>query len=146
MTQQSTASRKWKRLAIGASLIGVFLLAVISCGLYMARLTLTDHRNLYYTLWKAGLRDYDWTVASGGLLHDHGYRDSLRGLTLEKFEQRFPNTFYKMQSPPPNAVEGRTYYTDNYFASRPDGHQYGFGWVVVFEDGELLEFGFEKGI
>ena len=131
---------------MGASLVAVLLLVVIVCGFHMARLTLSDHHNLYYTLWKAGLRDYDWTVASGGLLHDQEFRESLKGLTIEEFEARFPNTFYEMQTPPPNAIEGRSYYTDNYFSSRSDGHQYGFGWVVVFEDGRLLEFGYEKGI
>lgn len=146
MASQDTASTKWKRLAIGSSLIAVLFLVVIACGFYLARLTLSDHRNLYYTLWKTGLRDYDWTVAQGGLLHDHEFREALRGLTVEEFEQRFPNTFYEMQTPPPDAVEGRSYYTDNYFASRRDGHQYGFGWLVVFEDGRLLEFGYDKGI
>ena len=128
------------------SLIGFLLLAVIVGTFYMARLTLSDHRNLYYTLWKAGLREYDWTVVKSGMLHDHGFRESLRELTLEEFEQRFPGTFYEMQTPPPRAEEGRSYYTDNYFASRPDSHQYGFGWIVVFKDGRLLEFGYEKGI
>jgi hypothetical protein len=80
------------------------------------------------------------------MLHDLGFRESLRGLTVEELEKRFPNTFYEMQAPPPNAEEGRSYYTDNYFASRPDGHQYESGWVVVFKGGRLLEFGYEKGV
>ena len=146
MASQNMVSRKWKQLAIGMFLIGILLLVIVTCGFYTARLTLSDHRNLYYTLWKAGFRDYDWTVTKGGLLHDQEFREALRGLTVEEFEQRFPNTFYEMKSLPPNAVEGRTYYTDNYFSSRSGGHQYGFGWVVVFGNGRLLEFGYEKDI
>lgn len=138
--------KKWKCLTVGVSAACFILIALIACALYMARLSLSDHHNLYYILWKAGLREYDWTVAKGGMLHDQGFRESLRGLTIEEFEKRFPSTFYEMQSPPPNAKEDRSYFTDNYFASRSDGHQYGFGWVVVFEKGRLLEFGYEKGI
>jgi hypothetical protein len=145
MTQQTTPPNRWKQLAIAALALCLILIGIIAFILDAARLSLSDHHNLYYTLWKHGLRDYDWTVTDGRMLHDHEFRESLHGLTLEEFENRFPNTFHKMQTPPPDAQAGRSYYTDNYFASQPNGHQHGFGWVVVFENGRLLEFGYEKG-
>ena len=146
MSQPSITPKKWKRTAIGASVACFIFIGLFACTLYLARLSLSDHRNLYYTLWKAGLREYDWTVAKGGMLHDHEFRESLRGLTIKEFEKRFPITFYEMQTPPPNAKEDRSYFVDNYFASQAGGHQYGFVWVVVFEKGKLLEFGNDKGI
>jgi hypothetical protein len=146
MTQPSITPKKWKRLAMGASAVCIALTGVFACALYMARMPLTDHRNLYYTLWKLGIREYDWTVTKAGMSNDHGFRESLQGLSIEEFNKTFPNTFYEMQSPPPGAKEGQTYFTDNYFASRPGGHQYGFMWIIVFEDGRLIRFGNDKGI
>ena len=133
-------------MAIGTSAACFVLIGLSACTLYMARLSLTDHRNLYYTMWKGGIREYDWTVTKAGILNDHGFRESLQGLTVEEFKKTFPNTFYEMQSSPPDARADRTYFTDNYFASRPGGHQYGFMWVVVFEKGRLINFGNDKGI
>ena len=105
------------------------------------------HRNLYYTLWKMGLRDYDQTIALAGIIHDREFRESLGGLTVEEFEKVFPDTFYEMQSRPPSAIESRSYFIDNYSASRSDGQQYPFvGWVAIFENGRLVELRFEKGV
>lgn len=147
MSRPNVSQKKWKRLALGLSAICLILVSLIACGLHMARLSLSDHRNLYYTLWKSGLRDYDQTVAKAGMFHDREFRESLKGLTVEEFKKVFPNTFYEMQSRPPSAIEGRSYFVDNHSASRSDRQQYPFvGWVAVFENGRLVEVEWDKGV
>ena len=124
----------------------MILIVLGACAFYMATLSLSDHRNLYCTLWKMGLRDYEQGVAKAVLL-DREFRESLKGLTVEEFEKVFPNTFYEMQSRPPSAIEGRSYFVDSYSASRSDGQQYPFvGWVAVFENGRLVKVEFDKGV
>lgn len=139
--------KKWKRLSIGAFAFCVILTGLVACAFYCATLSLSDHRNLYFTLWKMGLRDYDQTVAKAGMFDDREFRDSLKGLTVEEFEKVFPNTFYEMHSPPPSAIEGRSYLVDNYSASRSIDQKYPFvGWVAIFENGRLVELEWEKGV
>ena len=146
MTHPSITQKKWKRLALALSPACLVLSGGFAVALYMAGMPLTDHRNLYYTLWKLGLREYDWTVTKAGMTNDHRFRKSLQGISIEEFNKTFPNTFHEMQSPPPGTKEDQTCFTDNYFASRPGSHQYGFMWIVVFEDGRLLRFDHDKGI
>ena len=142
----TNSQTRWKRVAILASTICVILSGIIGGGLYLSKLSLSDHHNLYYLLWKSGLRDYDWTVVQGGILHDQNFRESLVGKTPSEFKGIFPNTFHEMESSHYTDQPNKTFYTDNYAASRPEGHQYGFIWIVVFENGKLVEFGSDKGI
>lgn len=147
MNRAAPHPKKWRRLAIGASATSLLLMALGVCAFYTATLSLSDHRNLYYTLWKLGLRDYDQTVAKAGMFHDRPFRESLKGLTVEEFETVFPNTFFEMQGRPPCAIDGRSYFVDSYPASRSDGQSRPFvGWVAEFENGRLVGVEWEKGV
>lgn len=132
---------------MGASAACVILFVLVACVFYMATLSLSDHRNLYYTMWRVGLRDYDATVAKAGLIDDREFRESLKGLTVEEFEKVFPHTFYEMKRRPPSAREGRSFFVDDYSASRSIGQDDPFvGWMAVFDDGRLIEFEWHKGV
>jgi hypothetical protein len=137
---------RWRFIAI-TSLVALALVgALLAAGVFLARQSLSTHYNLYYVMWKAGLRPYDSLIARSGMFHDHGFRSALLGISEDEFERRFPSTFYKIQSAPQSAKPNQTYYTDNYHQSRPGAHFYGPSWIAIFEDGRLISIEYDKGV
>lgn len=122
-------------------------MVIVAVMIYMARQSPADHKNLYYVMWKLGLRDYASNIVLPGIFHDHDFRQSLRGISVEEFEDRFPATFYEMKwDPKPDASRKRTYWVDDYRAAAVGGHLYGMHWIAVFEDGKLVHLEFDKGV
>ena len=115
--------------AIGVILIGVFL----------AKQSLNTHFNLYYLMWKSGMRLYEREVALQGMIHDDRFRKSLAGISSSELESRFPSTFFEMRHLPPTAKGNQRYFIDDYAqAQRADG-SINFVWHVMFEDDKLVE-------
>jgi hypothetical protein len=134
--------QRLKRLIpIGLASTSLLALAIV---VFLACQTLNTRYNLYYLLWKAGWRRYESPVALSGMFHDHAFRRSLLGMTMQKFEERFPHTFFRVVKPPPVAKPGQVYMISDLAQSRnPDGH-FGLCWLVVFENDRLIEFDFFK--
>jgi hypothetical protein len=106
---------------------------------FLAKQGLTTHYNLYYLLWKAGIRPYERPVAFAGLIHDRSYRQRFIGMTVEQIEHAFPNTFYKVRKLPPIAKPNQEFYIDDYQQARREEGGYGMCWRAIFEDGRLIE-------
>ncbi len=112
--------------------------------LFLARQSSTTHYNISYLLWKGGFKPYEASVALPGMLHDIKFRQSLVGISLVKFESRFPSTFYEVKALPPIAKQNQRYFISDYQqAQRADGH-FAMVWAAVFEDGRLIEIYFAK--
>src|SRR4051794_19011720 len=93
--------RWWRRVAITFALTTGFIVMLLAAVAFLATQSLTTHYNLYYLLWKAGIRSYEQPIAFGGLLHDGTYSKRFIGMTVEQFQQAFPGTFYKVLKAPP---------------------------------------------
>lgn len=119
-------------------------LAVLAIVVFLACQSLNTHYNLYYLLWKAGWRRYESPIALSGIFHDHAFRHSFLGTTIQEFEKRFPHTFFRVVKPPPTAKPGQVYMISDLAQSRSSGGHFGLCWLVVFEDDRLIEFEFVK--
>jgi hypothetical protein len=139
MTKDQTRLGFWKPLVVGVPYV---LLILILC---LAIQPLGSQCNLYYVLWKVGLRGYDARVVLGGMFHDHSYRQRFIGMSHAEFEALFPYTFFACTRQPPIAKSNETYYIDDYQQAKAQTGQYGMCWLVVFRDGRLVEFSFLKG-
>jgi len=147
MSEFFTSFKFWRRTAILCAVLCALLALVIGFMLYMARQPSNDHKNLYYVMWKLGLRDYASNIALPGMVHDQSFRESLRGISVDEFQELFPATFYEMEwSPRPDTPQKRTYWVDDYQAATSSGHLYGIHWVAIFEGGKLVALEFDKGI
>ena len=121
-------------VTIGVSLTGVFL----------ARQSLQTHYNLYYLMWKSGMRLYEREIALQGMIHDDRFRKSLAGISPSEFESRFPSTFFELKHLSTTAKGNQRYFIDDYAqAQRADG-RYEFVWLAIFEDGKLVELEISK--
>lgn len=136
---------RWRFVAIISLLALALVTTLLAGGVFLARQSLSTHYNLYYVMWKAGLRPYDSLIARSGMFHDREFRASLLGISQDDFERRFPDTFFEIQNPPESAKPNQTFYTDNYHQSRPGAHFYGPSWIAVFEDGRLISLEYDKG-
>jgi hypothetical protein len=143
-TQDKAA--RWRSVAIISLLALALVSTVLAVGVFLARQSLSTHYNLYYVMWKAGLRPYDPLIARSGMFHDQEFRSSLLGISEAEFERRFPSTFFMIQSPPQSGKPNQTYYTDNYHQSRPGAYFYGPSWIAIFEDGRLISLEYDKGV
>ncbi len=110
---------------------------------FLAAQNLNTHYNLYYVLWKAGIRRYEPAVALGGLLHDLTYRQRFIGMSTKQFMRVFPGTFYQVRKRPPILKPSQELYITNY--AQAESGDIGAGWEVTFEDGRVIEFDFGKG-
>lgn len=109
----------------------------------MASYDLNTHYNLYYVDWKNGKRRYESIVALCGMFHDNAFRDSLKGMPLGKFEEKFPNTFFeiKYRDEKPNRTH-RVFIAD--YQQAMEGRT-SYGWVAQFENDRLVELEYTKG-
>ena len=122
----------------GTSLSALVIVVFLACQ------SLNTQYNLYDLLWKAGWRRNESAVALSGMFHDHAFRHSLLGSTMQQFEERFPHSFFKVVKLPPVAKQGQIYMISDLAQSRnSDGH-FGFCWLAVFENYRLIEFNFCK--
>jgi len=117
----------------------------ISCVGFLAKQSLSTQYNLYYLMWKAGMRPYDSVVARAGMFHDHEFTSSLKGMSMEEFEKLFPSTFYEVETLPPIARPGQRFFIDDYHQSRKEAGGFGMVWLAIFESGKLVELEFSKG-
>lgn len=131
--------RHWKRVArISVTLciaFVVFCLLVIGC----AQEDLDSEFNLYYVLWKYGMRRYESAVALSGLHDDYSYQQHFIGMKKEEFLETFPNTFWGVKIPYRNAFPGEEWYVEDYRNSQTEEGG-GGGWRVVFENGRVYKF------
>ena len=139
------ALRRWQRATIILALTTACSLTFLAATVFLAAQTLGTHYNLYYLLWKVGIRTYERPIAFGGLFHDHSYRQRFIGMTVAQFEQAFPNTFYKVRTLPPNAKPNQEIYIDSYHQAEREDWFHGMGWSAVFENERLVEFNIFKG-
>ena len=129
-------------------MLAIALLAAIgaiACVGFLAKQSLSTHYNLYYLMWKAGIRPYDSVIARAGMIHDLDYRNSLKGMSVEEFEKVFPSTFYEVETLPPIARPGQRFFIDDYRQSRNEAGRFGMVWLAIFESGRLVELEFSKG-
>jgi len=138
-TDPDTALRRWRRVAIICALMAAFSVALLTATAFFATQSLGTHYNLYYLLWKAGIRPYERPIAFGGLFHDHSYRQRFIGMSVEQVERAFPNTFYKVRRPPPIAKSNQEFFIDDYQQAQREEGGYGMCWRAIFEDGRLIE-------
>ncbi|MEQ1853735.1 MAG: hypothetical protein ABMA01_19335 [Chthoniobacteraceae bacterium] len=138
-TSPDAALRRGRRIPIVCALSTGFSILLLTAIAFLAVQDLTTHYNLYYLLWKAGIRSYERPVAFGGLLHDHIYRKRFIGMTIAQIEHAFPNTFYKVRKQPPIAKPNQEFYIDDYQQAQREEGGYGFCWQAIFEDGRLSE-------
>ncbi len=127
-----------------AAALWIILLGAVGV-VFTAREDLSSASNLYYLMWKAGLRPYDQAVALRGLQHDYSLQKSLLGISRADFERRFPHTFHSVQHLPPVARTGQVYLVDSYEASLREKNPLEFVWLAVFEDDRLISFYYSKG-
>jgi hypothetical protein len=139
------ALRRWRCTAILFITTTASLLFVLMGVTWLAVQPLDAQYNLYYLLWKAGIRPYDRTVVFSSLFYDQSCQQRFLGVTVNQFQQKFPNTFYKVRKLPPSAKPNQEYYIDNFQQAESEECTYGFCWLAIFEDGRLIEFGITKG-
>lgn len=137
--------QRWRLIALASAAVTALSLIVVFIVAFLARQDLDTHYNLYYLLWKAGLRRYEPAVALGGLFHDHSYRARYVGMPIVEFLQIFPNTFYKVRNVPPVIKSNEELYITDYARSVSDSMYDGAGWEVTVRDGHVVEFDFGKG-
>jgi hypothetical protein len=138
-TRSSSDYRFWKRCTIALGVLVVFLLAAISYLWSLACLDLGSHTNLYYRLWKVGVRPFEAPVALGGLYDDSKHQAKLIGISKAEFDKLFPDTFFEFRNPPLGAKPGQRWFVQSYAASvgSPGAS---WGWVAIFENNVLIEF------
>ena len=122
----------------------VFPSALLALTIFLSVQSLGTQYNLYYLLWKAGLRSYEPQVALSGIFHDHRYRDHFLGMSQAEFESHFPSTFHHVVCQPPIAREGDLYFVSDLRQARDETGVFGMCWMAVFRDGRLFEFTFAK--
>jgi hypothetical protein len=120
------ALRRWRCTAILFITTTASLLFVLMGVTWLAVQPLDAQYNLYYLLWKS-------------------CQQRFLGVTVNQFQQKFPNTFYKVRKLPPSAKPNQEYYIDNFQQAESEECTYGFCWLAIFEDGRLIEFGITKG-
>ena len=138
------ALRRWRRAAILFAVTTACSLALLAVTAFLAVQDLNTHYNLYYLLWKAGIRPYERPIAFGGLFHDSSYQQRLIGVSFEQFTQAFPNTFYKVRKPPPIAKPNQEFYINDYQRAQREDGRYDGCWEAIFEDGRLVAFDYSK--
>jgi hypothetical protein len=127
-------------IVLGCALeCAIFLLGA---GWFFAKQDLSTHYNLYYLMWKAGIRRYEASVVLAGMFHDNRFQESLKGGTLQDFESRFPSTFHEVRKLPPIAKENQRFFIDSYEQSIRGS--FGMVWTAVFENDKLIELRFSK--
>ena len=141
----SVAARRWRRATIALAFAFCLSVALLVAFSFLSLQDLNTHYNLYYLMWKAGLRPYEPAVVFGGLFHDLSYRNRFLGLSPEEFMRRFPNTFYKVRSRPPILKPNQDLYINNYQQAIGEPGILGACWEALFEDGRLIEFDYGKG-
>ena len=145
MSDPSRAAKRWKRTSIMLAIALVGVIGSIVCIGFLAKQSLATQYNLYYLMWKGGLRPYDPSVARSGMIHDHSFRDSLNGISIVEFEKVFPSTFYEVETLPPIAKPNQRFFIDDYHQSKRDAGGFGMVWLAIFEGGRLIELEFSKG-
>lgn len=103
-----------------------------------ASYNLGTHYNLYYLNWKAGKRPYEAQVALSGMYHDRQIRNSLKGITVEEFNRRFPSTFYEIRYPNDELPQHKRIFTHSYEHAMKG--EAAHGWRVEFQNDRLTEF------
>jgi hypothetical protein len=103
-----------------------------------ASYNLMTHYNLYYLNWKAGKRPYEAEVALSGMHHDREFRNSLKGITVEEFNRRFPSTFYEIRYPNDESPREKRIFTHSYEHAMKG--EAALGWRVEFQNDRLTEF------
>lgn len=142
--KERISRRWWKVSAIVLAVMNVGLIFSINSVFESAKHDLGSHSNLYYRMWKTGLRGYDRAVALGGLFHDGRYQVELRGTGKKEFMRIFPNTFYEVRHPSRWLKPGQTAYVPDYRNSLSENDIMA-GWVAVFEDDVLVRLEYVKG-
>ena len=145
MSDPSQAAKRWRLATITLAVALTAAIVTIACIGFLAKQSMATHYNLYYLMWKAGLRPYDSFVARAGMIHDREFRDSLSGLSVEEFEKIFPSTFYEVETLPPIAKPDQKFFIDDYHQSKREAGGFGMVWLAIFEDGRLIELEFSKG-
>ncbi len=138
------AIRRLRLYVAGLGFALACTVVLLLTGWFLAKQPLSTDYNLYYLMWKKGLRGYDSEVALSGMFHDREFCQSLLGITVSEFEARFPSTFYEVRKLPPVAKEGQRFFIDSYEQSKREDGSIGMGWLAVFESGKLIEFEFSK--
>lgn len=128
-----------------AIFLAASLASTLGLVLFLSVQPLGAQYNLYYLLWKTGLRPYESQVALAGLFHDRAFRESLTGLSRAEFEKRFPSTFYQVNHQPPVAKAGEIFFISDFESSVSETGGFTKCWVVMFKDDALVEFYFSKG-
>ena len=88
------ALRRWQRATLVLALTTACSLGILAATVFLATRPPNRHYNLYYLLWKAGIRTNAQPIAIEELLNDHSYRQQFIGMTVAQFEQVVPRTFY----------------------------------------------------
>ena len=103
-----------------------------------ASYNLMTHYNLYYLNWKAGKRPYEAEVALSGMHHDREFRNSLKGITVDEFNRRFPSSFYEIRYPNDESPREKRIFINSYEQAMKGEASY--GWRVEFQNDRLTEF------
>jgi len=140
------AASRYLRLSFALLILvsGLLFVSLIVI-LFLARQSSSTHYNLTYLLWKGGLKEYEASVALPGMRHDHGYRQTMMGMSQSDFEARFPSTFFEVKTQPPIARPGQRYFINDYQQAQREEGGFGFVWYAVFENGHLVELDLSKG-
>ena len=148
LPQQSDALAaviRWRRLAIGWAVAFCLCFVLLASVVLLSLLELNDRHNLYYLLWKAGIRRYDAPIALDGLIHDDHFHRGLIGISTEAFLRQFPNTFHKVHSRQHDLTSNQVLYIDDYRKATQESGSVCNCWHAVFEDDQLVSFEFCKG-
>ena len=135
---------RFSKVSLASTLLVVALMLGLGVVLFLSVQPLGTQYNLYYLLWKAGVRKYESQVALAGIFHDHDFRQSFTGLSRSDFERRFPSTFYQVRRQPPIAKAGEVYFISDYRQATDESAAFGMCWMAVFRDDRLVEFDFAK--
>ncbi len=136
------ARRVWSTLKAVLLFLPSITLAFV---LFLASQSLGTQYNLYYLLWKAGIRRYEPQVALSGIFHDHAYREHFVGMTQAEFEKHFPSTFHRVRRQPPIAAPGEAFYIDDYSQSIREDGRFDMCWFVVVRENKVVKFSLAKG-
>lgn len=146
MTKNSNTSSVGvpRRFSLWSWLLLALPTALLALTVFLSLQSLGTQYNLYYILWKTGLRSYEPQVALSGIFHDHSYRDHFLGMSQAEFESHFPATFHRVVRQPPIARDGDLYFVSDYRQARDETGAFGMCWMAVFRDDRLIEFTFAK--
>jgi hypothetical protein len=137
-------SRRFSKVSLASSFFAAVLALALGVVLFLSVQTLGTQYNLYYLLWKAGIRKYEPQVALAGMFHDHAFRQRFIGMSRADFERRFPSTFYQLRRQPPIATAGEVYFISDYRQATDDSGAFGMCWMAVFRDDRLVAFDYAK--